>query len=173
MHLFKLDRALVVMLVALVLMTDRAMAVPSYAMQTGQPCAACHVGAFGPQLKQVGRDFKLFGYSSTDTKDHFPPIAFTTQSSFTHVDTQQPGAAPHFGPNDNVAVDQVSLSYAGRIVPDTGAFAQFTYDGIARQFHWDKHRRTFTDPVIVGQFMYHCHVLRHEGQGHDGKHQSL
>jgi len=27
-----------------------AHAVPSFAAQTGQPCTACHVGAFGPQL---------------------------------------------------------------------------------------------------------------------------
>jgi hypothetical protein len=39
----------------------RALALPSFAVQTGQPCAACHVGAFGPQLKPYGRDFKLHG----------------------------------------------------------------------------------------------------------------
>ena len=33
-----------------------ACAVPSFAQQTGQPCAACHVGAFGPQLKAYGRE---------------------------------------------------------------------------------------------------------------------
>ena len=27
-----------------------ARALPSFAAQTGQPCTACHVGAFGPQL---------------------------------------------------------------------------------------------------------------------------
>jgi len=40
-------------------------AVPAFAEQTGQPCAACHVGAFGPQLKPYGRDFKLHGYTAT------------------------------------------------------------------------------------------------------------
>jgi hypothetical protein len=38
-----------------------AHAVPAFAVQTSQPCAACHVGAFGPQLKPFGRDFKLHG----------------------------------------------------------------------------------------------------------------
>lgn len=27
-----------------------ALAVPSYARQTQQPCVACHVGGFGPEL---------------------------------------------------------------------------------------------------------------------------
>ena len=45
-------------------------AAPSFAQQTGQPCAACHVGAFGPQLKQHGRDFKLNGYVASDGLGH-------------------------------------------------------------------------------------------------------
>jgi hypothetical protein len=119
-------------------MAQRAEAVPSYAEQTGQPCAACHVGAFGPQLKQTARDFKLFGYVASDGKDHFPPISATVQSSFTRTNAdQQGGAAPGFGPNNNFAVDQVSLYYAGRITPTIGAFIQTTYDGVAKQFHWD------------------------------------
>jgi hypothetical protein len=114
-------------------------AVPSYAEQTGQPCAACHVGAFGPRLRQLGRDFKLYGYVANDTKEHFPPISMMTQTSFTHTAAPQPGgAAPHFGPNDNFTLDQVSLFYAGPIIPkELGAFAQVTYDGVARQFTWD------------------------------------
>jgi len=112
--------------------------VPSFAEQTGQPCAACHVGAFGPQLKQVGRDFKLFGYSSTDGKTHFPPVAFMSQTSFTHTDAPQPGgAAPHFASNDNLSLDQLSVFYAGRITPQSGAFVQLTYDGVARAFNLD------------------------------------
>ena len=31
-----------------------AHAVPSFARQTGADCAACHVGAFGPQLTPYG-----------------------------------------------------------------------------------------------------------------------
>ena len=115
----------------------QARAVPSYAQQTGQPCAACHVGAFGPQLKQYGRDFKLNGYVATDEQDHGPPLAVTAQASFTHTDAPQPGAAPHFAANDNPALDQTSVYYAGRITPWLGAFAQFTYDGVARDFTVD------------------------------------
>jgi hypothetical protein len=58
--------------------------------------------------------------------------------SFTHTDEAQPGpAAPHFGTNDNVALDQTSIYYAGRITPGLGAFIQVTYDGVAHQLHID------------------------------------
>src|ERR1700722_13900739 len=115
-----------------------AQAVPSFAEQTGQPCAACHVGAFGPQLKQAARDFKLYGYINSDNQDHFPPLAAMVQTSFTHTNAPQSGgAAPGFGPNDNFAADQVSLFYAGRSTSEIGAFAQITYDGIQHNFTMD------------------------------------
>ena len=51
---------------ALLALPSPAEAVPSFAAQTGQPCAACHVGSFGPQLTGFGRDFKLYGSVSSD-----------------------------------------------------------------------------------------------------------
>ena len=111
-----------------------AFAVPSFAIQTGQPCAACHIGAFGPQLTPYGRDFKMHGYVASDGEDHGLPIAATAQFSFT--DTAQPqdgGAAPGFKPNDNFAVDQLSLYYAGQITSKLGAFIELNYDGVAQQ----------------------------------------
>jgi len=113
-----------------------ASAVPSFAQQTGQPCEECHVGAFGPQLKPYGRDFKLNGYQSTDGKSHAAPIAATIQTSFSHTATDQP-PTPGFAPNNNVAVDQVSLYYAGRLPMGWGAFSQVTYDGVGRGFNLD------------------------------------
>ena len=121
-----------------VLRPNAASAVPAYAQQTGQPCAACHVGAFGPQLKQYGRDFKMNGYVATDGKSHGLPLAASAQASFTHTNNAQPGpAAPHFADNNNFAVDQISLYYAGRITPWLGAFIQLTYDGVAKQLAID------------------------------------
>jgi hypothetical protein len=116
----------------------RAQAVPSFAEQTGQPCAACHVGAFGPQLRPFGRQFKLNGYTASDGADHFPPIAASVYGSFTHTKDDQPQpAARWFSPNDNIALDQASLYYAGSIDKHFGAFAQITYDGIGHQLHID------------------------------------
>ena len=111
-----------------------ATAVPSFAGQTGQPCAACHVGAFGPQLTKFGREFKLNGYTATDNKNHGLPLAATTQFSFTHTNNDQPApAAPHFATNNNFAMDQASVYYAGKIAGGVGAFIQLTYDGVAKQ----------------------------------------
>jgi hypothetical protein len=114
--------------------TAPALAVPSFAIQTGQPCAACHIGSFGPQLTPYGRDFKLHGYTASDGKDHGLPLAFTTQTSFTHTQAPQPGgAAPGFRDNDNFAVDQLSLYYAGKIAPNVGGFIELNYDGVAQK----------------------------------------
>ncbi|MGB8397423.1 hypothetical protein [Bradyrhizobium sp.] len=125
---------LILLSASAVLRTDPALAVPSFAIQTGQPCAACHIGAFGPQLTPYGRDFKLHGYVASDGKDHGLPLAMTTQSSFTHTLQPQPGgAAPGFRPNDNFAVDQLSLYYAGQIAPRLGGFVELNYDGVAQQ----------------------------------------
>jgi hypothetical protein len=127
-----------ILLAVLLLRPGSALAVPSFGEQTGQPCASCHVGAFGPQLNQFGRDFKLNGYVASDGKSHGLPVAAFTQLSFTHTDAAQPGpAAPDFGNNNNFAIDQTSLFYAGRITSWLGAFVQTTYDGVAKQLHID------------------------------------
>jgi hypothetical protein len=128
-HLLRLTALLVASVSA-----GPALALPSFAIQTGQPCAACHIGAFGPQLTPYGRDFKLHGYVNSDGKDHGLPLAFTTQTSFTH--TQEPqagGAAPGFKANDNFAVDQLSIYYAGKIAPNLGGFVELNYNGVEQR----------------------------------------
>jgi hypothetical protein len=123
-----------VLLLSATMVSRQALAVPSFAVQTGQPCATCHIGAFGPHLTPQGRDFKLHGYVASDGKDHGLPLAFVTETSFTHTATAQPGgAAPGFKPNDNVAVDQVAAYYAGRITPELGAFMEFKFDGVEQK----------------------------------------
>jgi len=91
------------------------------------------VQAFGPALTSFGRQFKLNGYVWGDRPDvPFIPLAAMLQTSLTHTAEGQPGgAAPHFNANNNVALDQLSLFYAGRIAPHVGAFVQGTYDGVA------------------------------------------
>lgn len=136
---------------------DGAHAVPSFARQTAQPCAACHVGAFGPQLTQYGREFKMNGYVWNDGKEHVP-LAAMLQASLTHNSQDQPGgAAPGFAANDNPAIDQVSLFASGRITDQIGSFAQFTYDGIRKQLHWDnldlryaQNGQLLGKPVLLG-----------------------
>jgi len=115
-----------------------ALAIPAFAQQTGQPCSQCHVGAFGPQLKPYGRDFKLFGYASGDGKNYLPPIAIVALTSLTHTQApRSPPPADHFAANDNLALDQLNFLYGGRTLGGAGAFAELTYDGVRRSFTID------------------------------------
>ena len=142
---------------AILQFTRQADAVPSFARQTGQPCATCHVGAFGPQLTRFGREFKMNGYVWSDGKSHIP-LAGMLQASLTHTSADQPGgAAPGFAPNDNPAIDQTSLFVSGKWFDNVGSFIQITYDGIAKQLTWDNLDVRYADsgtlfgkPVILG-----------------------
>ena len=110
-----------------------ASAVPSYARQTGHPCAKCHVGGFGPQLTPYGIRFKISGYTETDNKGLKIPVAAMVMAGFTHTETDQvPPPTPHTNGNDNFTINQVSGFLAGRITDDVGTFAQVTYDGVGK-----------------------------------------
>ena len=72
------------------------------------------------------------------------------QPTFTRTEVGQPGgAAPHFGPNNNFAMQQVSLFTGGRITDNVGAFVQGTYDGIARRFSWDNNDLRYANSTNV------------------------
>jgi hypothetical protein len=130
-------RAAAVMAILAVLTFKDALAVPSFARQTGMPCSQCHTLSFGPALTDYGRQFKLNGYSWGDG-EHPLPLALMIQGGFSHVDTSLPEApAEHFSTNNNLSVDQVSIFYGGRITEHSGAFVQVTYSGEERHTSWD------------------------------------
>jgi hypothetical protein len=54
----------IALLVSAVCVSPGAYALPSFARQTGQSCAACHVNGQWPQLTPWGRFFKLSGYTA-------------------------------------------------------------------------------------------------------------
>jgi len=110
-----------------------AWSVPAFARATGVPCAVCHTLAFGPALTAYGRNFKLHGYALGTQKTI--PLSADLIASFTNTAQDQP-AAPHFSPNNNFALDDVDGYFAGRIADNIGAFAQVSYDGIARHTSW-------------------------------------
>lgn len=133
-----------------------ATALPSFASQTGMPCARCHTLSFGPALTAYGRQFKLNGYTWGDA-DSKMPLALMIQGGFSHVAERLPDApAPHFATNDNLSVDQVSLFFGGRLSEHLGAFSQVTYSGEKRHTNWDntdvRYARTIslagTDAVV-------------------------
>ncbi len=85
-----------------------AKAVPLFARQTGQQCAACHNGF--PELTPYGRLFKLNGYTFGGGQSSIPPISAMVVASFTNTQAgQQGGAAPHYADNNNVAIDSASI----------------------------------------------------------------
>jgi hypothetical protein len=89
----RLIAAMVVALAA-VFFAEPAAAVPSFAVQTGQPCQSCHVGGFGPQLTQYGRDFKIGGYVERAVPWNIP-LAAQVIGSFTA--TRKAHASPPAG----------------------------------------------------------------------------
>ena len=125
---------------ALLLAAGAAQAVPSFARQTGQPCAMCHVGGFGPQLTDYGINFKLNAYTMKKAGDDWvPPVAGMVMAGFTHTTKGQDPAeldghslTGHLKSNNNFTLDQASLFIAGRIADHAGIFSQITYDGIAQ-----------------------------------------
>lgn len=115
-----------------------ANAVPAFAVQTGQPCSACHIGGFGPQLTPFGRTFKLEGYTMRAGDGFSAPISAMAMASYVHTATAQPSPpAPHYSTNDNLTLDQASLFVAGGVGDHFGGFTQWTYDGVGRAFAWD------------------------------------
>ncbi|MGH8457025.1 MAG: cytochrome C, partial [Stenotrophobium sp.] len=127
------------------------LALPSFATQTGFACAACHTTAFGPQLTPVGQEFKLNGYLLDTGNADAIPLAAMLLTTFSRTKADQPGgAAPSYKTNDNNAVDQTSVFYAGKIAGNTGAFIQATYDGIAHQYHWDNLDVRYADQGMIG-----------------------
>ena len=69
-----------------------AKALPSYARQTGQPCAACHTAY--PELTPFGRRFKIGGYTMQSGDWTGPPVAAMYMAGFTHTNSPQDALPP-------------------------------------------------------------------------------
>jgi hypothetical protein len=127
-----------------------ALAVPSFARQSGMDCTTCHMSWL--ELTSVGRRFKLGGYQLTknmsdDAKrpllsmsfaDEPPliPVAGMIQASVTH--TQNTGTAgtdkaADFPKENTVLLQQASLFLNGKLADHVGCFCQWTYDGAAHR----------------------------------------
>ena len=137
-----------------------AKAVPSYARQLNINCSACH--SEFPILTEMGRQFKLNGYTMSAGVTDLPPLAVMLQPAYTSTGKGQPGgAAPHYGDNNNASLTQASVFYSGRLFgpyadkifdADTaaflnkfGTFIQTTYDGVGHVWHWDNAELRFAD----------------------------
>lgn len=140
-------------LLASLFATAPASAVPNLARQTGQPCTACHVGAFGPQLTPFGRAFKIGGYTQGGGEGPGAnvPLSLMLLSSFTNTQKDlAPGTQPqHYGRNNNFAMDQISLFLAGRVNDYIGGFVQGTFTGVDSAFALDNTDLRLTTPLDV------------------------
>lgn len=113
-------------------------AVPAFAVQTGQPCKTCHIGAFGPQLTPFGRQFKINGYTLRAGDTFTLPVSAMAVGSFVHTQKDQPEPpADHFSTNDNTTLDEASIFLAGGDGGHFGGFAQVTYSGVDKAWAWD------------------------------------
>jgi hypothetical protein len=139
-----------VLIGAAALTTRPAAAVPAFAQQTGQPCKACHVGGFGPELTPFGREFKLGGYT---LRAHASvPVAAMAVSSFTHARKNQVPAPEHLSRNDNLVLDETAIFIAGGVGHHFGGFAEITYEGVDRNFAWDNlDLRAVTQTRLFGE----------------------
>jgi hypothetical protein len=108
-------------------------ALPSFARQTGQPCASCHAGF--PQLTPFGRRFKLGGYTMGGglSNTEAPPLSAMAIPAFTQTRVRQDGVPlsdnnwPVGHTNGNAALEQASLFYGGQVYGNLGAFVQGTW----------------------------------------------
>ena len=123
------------LLTVLVALPRVAAAVPSFATQTGLPCAQCHVMAFGPQLTEYGRQFKLNGYTFQKDGGLKIPLSATATVGYTSLDKEAPMPSP-YSDKANLDLQQVSVYFAGRITDHLGAFVKASYDNIFEDTTW-------------------------------------
>jgi hypothetical protein len=121
----------------LFLSSTTAVAVPSFARQTGLPCSGCHYNP--PELNAAGRNFKLLGYVAKQegdavvaeqNKNHAGldllsrlPLSAWFEASFTNTKAPQPGTQN----GDAEFPQDVSLFLSGAWSTHLGSFLQVTY----------------------------------------------
>lgn len=120
-------------------------AVPSYARQTGQDCAACHVGAYGPHLTAYGARFKLGGYVDSDGKaDKVPLSAMLVAGTSRYRDDDG-------NRTSKTALAEASVFVAGKLTEHLGSFVQITHDGIEHSTSIDQMDIRYARETRVGE----------------------
>ena len=103
-----------------------ALAVPSFARQTGMDCAACHISF--PELTPFGRSFKLNGY--TLGEQQLFPLAVMAQFSVTNMNKQSTAGNAYMIRQNDPTFDGGSVFLASKITDYAGAFIQWTYENL-------------------------------------------
>ncbi|HYB65526.1 MAG TPA: hypothetical protein VEC59_09745 [Steroidobacteraceae bacterium] len=144
-----------------------ALAVPSFARQTGMACEACHT--VFPELTHFGRVFKANGYILSNVKQvqdvtgkkeellslaQTVPLSIMAQVSYSQMKTGVPdlaaAGAPGVAQNGTAGFpQQLSLFYAGKIAPNFGAFFQITYANDSGTIGIDNTDLRFADTTLL------------------------
>jgi hypothetical protein len=144
-----------------------ALAVPSFARQTGMACEACHT--VFPELTHFGRVFKANGYILSNVKQvqdvsgkkeellslgQNVPLSIMAQVSYSQMKTGVPdlaaAGAPGVAQNGTAGFpQQLSLFYAGKIAPNFGAFFQITYANDSGTIGIDNTDLRFADTTLL------------------------
>jgi hypothetical protein len=144
-----------------------ALAVPSFARQTGMACEACHT--VFPELTHFGRVFKANGYTLSNLKQvrdvnatkeellelsQFPPLSIMAQISYTQMKSGVPdlssAGAPGVAQNGSAGFpQQLSLFYAGKIAPHFGGMIQLTYANDGGTIGIDNTDLRFSDELLL------------------------
>jgi hypothetical protein len=166
--IMKIVQSLVGGLGFLLLAGNGAHALPAFAVQTGQPCAACHIGGFGPHLTPFGRQFKLSGYTLR-AGAFTPPVSAIAIASAVHTEKDQPPPPrAHYDVNNNATLDYISAFLAGGFGNHFGSFAGVSYDGVERKFRWDHVDLRFADTgKLLGSDVAFGLDLNNEPSGQD------
>ena len=144
--------------------TQSALAVPSFARQTGLSCEACHT--VFPELTHFGRMFKANGYlftslpqvrGETQSKEQrlslnqIPPLSLMVEVSDTSISRTIPDSgSPGKAQNGTVAFpQQISVFYAGKIAPQLGVFGQLTYSNASGSMQVDNTDFRFADVAVL------------------------
>jgi len=102
-----------------------ARALPSFAGQTGLPCSACHVGAFGPQLTAFGIYFMATGYTQRGGTSPWASVPINIEDdagpSFTSLATSRPKPpSQYYGTNNWLTPGCADVSLAAGYQFDGG-----------------------------------------------------
>jgi hypothetical protein len=156
-----------VLFVGLLAAAPAALAVPSFARQTGLACEACHT--VYPELTHFGRVFKANGYILSNLKQvrdvsgkkeellalsQTPPLSIMAQISYTQLKTALPDlsntSAAGVAQNGTAGFpQQLSLFYAGKIAANFGAFIQLTYGNDSGTIGIDNVDLRFADATVL------------------------
>jgi hypothetical protein len=141
--------------------TRSAVAVPSYARQTGLACSGCHYTP--PELNPAGRIFKLLAYTQKMDNSTVPapnpdkqrpalqllqtlPLSAWFETSMTSTKKAVPGTQ-----NNNIEFPQdISLFLAGAWADHLGSFLQVTFDTQDSSFGMDNTDIRYANKTKVG-----------------------